>query len=677
MIKGLKIKKTLAVHIIVILFLTVASLYAREEDVAKLVPLETVPQQDIAQEGLSVKVSLDLRNMDIIEALKFLSMKSGMNIIPDQDVSGRVTLRVENVMVKDIFDIMLRSNSLAYDKTGEIYNIVTEKEYKERYGKEFSDTRQVKVFRLKYAVPSQAFSLLEAVKSDIGRLLVEQDSGTVMIMDTPEKIREAQEALDSIEQKGVIKIFPLKYARSKDMEEQLKNQLDLKGVGTIRADTRNNQVIVQTLPERMKDIEKLITSLDKKTRDVLIDAKIIQIRLSNQLDTGIQWEGLFGFLQREGVAYLGSYPYSAVQFATDAWRSRTQVFSDMNKNIGSYPFSGTTSNFSGGSKLSPGQALHVGMIMNNQDFDVIVKYLQTIGKTKILSNPSLSVIDNQEAKIHIGERRAYITTTTTQTATTNAVSEAVNFVDVGIQLGVTPTINDDGYVTIKIKPEISSVTDTLVTPSNNKIPIIDKSMVETTVIAKNGATILLAGLGREEKTESSEGIPFLSRIPFLGALFRSSTNASVRIELLVLLTPYIYDGDTLITPNQRDRESHGIKKAKKFDIFKQDMRAENIPDAAVTEQKFAMSKGLKDYGGQLHSVDLLPESEEKVFARDEAADLRSEGAPSDGAALAAKGFKGYEGDTRDYDIIAVKEIIEEKEELLPKDRRLDGNLSKN
>ncbi|MFH1269744.1 MAG: secretin N-terminal domain-containing protein [Candidatus Omnitrophota bacterium] len=677
---GYKIKSLLFAPVTAALLLAFTAVSANDTtEVVKLIPLGLPSQDLIMPVGLSTKVSLDVRNIDIVEALKFLSMKSGMNIIPTQKVSGRVTLRVENVTVKDIFDIMLRSNSLAYDKQGEIYNVMTEVEYKSLYGKNFTDTRKVKVFRLKYAVPNQAFSLLEAVKSDIGRLLVEPDSGTVMIMDTPEKIKEAQEALRSLEQKGVMKVFTLKYAQAQDIEEQLKNQLEVKGVGTVKSDTRNNQVIVHTLPDRMKDIESLVHSLDKKTKDVLIDTRIIQIRLSNQLDTGVQWEGLFGFLQREGIAYLGSYPYSAVQAATDLWRSRTQVLGDMNKNIGSYPFSGTTSNYSGGSKVSPGQALHVGMIMNNQDFDVLIKYLQTIGKTKILSNPSLSVINNQEAKIHIGERRAYITTTTTQTATTTAVSEAVNFVDVGIMLSVTPTINDDGYVTIKIKPEISSVTGSLVTPTDNVIPIIDKSMAETTVIVKNGATIMLAGLGREEKTESHEGIPFLSKIPFLGVLFRSSSKATVRTELLVLLTPYIYEGDTLITPNQRDIELHGIKKAKKFDVFRQDVRAENIPPAGETMQKLAMSKGLKTYQGEVRSGNFLAVADKKVFVREDvmpqdSSEQDKAGSSDTETALTTKGFKGYENKPQDYGAVAVKETIKEEKVYAPKDFRPDSDF---
>jgi type II secretory pathway component GspD/PulD (secretin) len=585
-----------------------------EEQPVKLSFLGPESNNFFAYMGLSTQISLDLRNIDIIEALKFLSMKAGLNIVPTQKVSGRVTLRVENVPVKDVFDIMLRSNNLAYDQTGQIYNVMTEPEYKARYGKSFSDTRVVKVFHLKYAIPEQAFSLLDALKSDIGRLLVEPDSGTVMIMDTPQKIEEAKKALEALEHKSTIKTFSLKYARAKDVEEQLKLQLDAKRVGTIKADERNNQVIVQTLPERMKDIEKLVLSLDRKTKQVMVDTKIIKIRLSNELDQGIEWEGIFDFLQKEGqLAYMGSYPFSAVQATSAAWRSRSKVLSDMGGAVGSYPFSGTTSNYSASTKVVPGQRMHVGMVANHKDFDVIVKYLQTLGKTKIISNPTLSVINNEEAKVHIGERRAYVTTTTTTGTTTTTVSEAVTYIDIGVQLSITPTINEDGYVIMKIKPEISSVVDNITTSSNNEIPIIDTSTAETTIMAKDGTTIMLGGLGQEERTESTEGVPFLHKLPFLGFLFRSQTKSVIRTELLILLTPYIFEGDKLITPKDRDKELFGFKEAKKFDVFRKDSSTEKSASSMQKEDLLIIPKGMKNYQGEIRGNDSIDDANKPVF----------------------------------------------------------------
>ena len=553
------------------------------------------------------RISLTLRSIDIIEALKFFSIKSGFNIVPTQAVAGRVTLSVENVPVQDVFDIMLRSNNLAYDKKGDIFNVMTEPEYKRLFGKNFFDSRQVKVFRLRYAIPDQAFGMLDAVKSEIGRILVEPESGSVMFIDTPEKIAEAEKTLAGLEQKNAVKVFNLKYAKAKDIEEQLKLQLDVKKVGSIKADDRTNQVIVQTLPERMENIAELINSLDKKTKAVLIDIKIIKIKLSDQLDKGIQWEGLFNLAKQYGLAYLGSYPFSAMTagITNPVFTPRPGIYANpvasgtvgTGGNIGSYPFSGTTSSLNASAKVTPGKDMHIGIIGKKRDFDVVVNYLNTLGKSKIIASPSLAVVNNQEAKIHIGERRAYVTTTTTTGSTTSTVSEAVTYVDVGVRLSVTPTINDEGYITMKIRPEISSVVGEITTSSNNKVPIIDTSAAETTVIAKDGATIILGGMGREERLESSEGMPFLSRIPFVGMFFKSSTQKKEHVELVIMLTPIIFEGDKFVTT--QESEKMPVKPAKKFDVFRPEVGPlPQEPAVFVPIEDEFISKGFKAYDRQ-------------------------------------------------------------------------------
>ena len=503
-------------------------------------------------DDLEVKISLDLRDIDIVDALQYLAMKAGINVIPTKKVSGRVTFMVENVNFKDIFDIMLRSNGLAYVKQGDIYNVMTEEEYKSLYGEKFSDSRQIKTFRLKYAIPDQAFVLLDTLKSDIGRVLVEPDSGVVLIMDTPSKIREIEDALSILEERNPVEIFDLKYAEAKDVEEQLKAQLEVRRVGTVKADERSNQVIVQALPDRMADMRALIESLDKKTKQVMIDTKIVKVKLSDQLTSGVEWEGLVNAGKKFGMTYFGSYPFSSLQPLTDDWQSREEVANNvMNGSIGSYPFSGTTGDYASGSKVKPGQ-IHVGVIDKNRDFDILMKYLQTLGNTQILSNPKLSALNNREARIHVGERQAYVTSTTTTGQTTTTVSEEVTFVDIGIQLSVTPTINSEGYIRMNIKPEISSVISTLITNQGNQIPIIDTSMAETTVMVKDGSTIVIGGLRKEEKSSASEEVPILSKIPILGFFFKLGTKKTERTELLVMLTPHIVTGDSLITGDERD-----------------------------------------------------------------------------------------------------------------------------
>jgi len=272
--------------------------------------------------------------------------------------------------------------------------------------------------------------------------------------------------------------------------------------------------------------------------------------------------------------------------------TRKQVMESLKGDIGSFPFTGTTSDFTAGKQSVGTQEMHLGVISNKNDFDTILKYLQTLGTTRILSNPKLSVVNNQEARIHVGERQAYITTTTTQTQTSNTISEAVTYMDVGVQLSVTPTINEDGFVTVKIKPEISSVTSYIMSSQNNKIPIIDTSTAETIVMVKDGTSILIGGLSKDEKSSTSEGTPFLSKIPIIGTAFSSKTDNIVRTELIVLLTPHVIVGDELITGSTHEygyemdkeyQDYRGIEEEKPDLRLKQyqpypDMKSELLPD---------------------------------------------------------------------------------------------------
>ena len=498
---------------------------------------------------LQNKITLDLRDIEVKDALKFLAEKASMNIVPTNDVSGRVTLMIREASVAEVFEIVIRSNNLAYEKIGDIYNVMTEGEYEERYGKKFDDVRKVKVFHLKYVAPGQASKVIDSIKSSIGKVLVDSDAGTLMVLDTPEKIDEIAAILERLERKSNVRIFSLRYARAKDITKQLRSQLEVKKVGTIRADNRTNQVIVQTLPERMDNIEKIIARLDQKTKQVLIDTRIIQVKLNDNLSAGVEWEGLFKVSKKHGTTYMGSYPLSLVSASNLAWKSRQEALDDNKGNVGSYPFSGTTSDISGGTKKVGTETMHIGVVGKN-DFDVMINYLKTLGDVKILSNPKLSVTNNQEARIHVGERQAYITTTTTAGQTTTTVSEQVTFMDVGLQLFITPTINDEGYVTLSIKPDISSVVGTVVTAQNNRIPIVDTSTAETTVMIKDGSTVAIGGLRREESVLDSKRVPILGSIPFLGALFKSEDKRKVRNELLIMVTARIIEGDELTTGEQ-------------------------------------------------------------------------------------------------------------------------------
>lgn len=559
-------------------------------------PAETALEKDRIPGGIDGFISLDLRDIDIVEALKFLSRKAALDIVATKNVAGRVTLMVESVPVKDVFDIMLRSNKLAYDKTGKIFNVMTQEEYKALYGRVFADTREVATFRLRYTIPEQAFSLLDTLKSEIGRILVDPESGNVLVLDIPDKIKDMAKALDVFDRKNEVRIFPLQYAKAKEVEEQLKNQLDSKKVGLIKADERSNQVIVQTLPDRMNEIERLIGELDSKTKEVIIDVTIIKIKLTDEETKGFQWEGLFDAGRKRGLFYMGSTPFATVNPKTDAgyFTSRQETWYAEGKKVGGgFPFSGTTSSLSSSLPKIGTEALHIGMV-SAQDFDTVINYIQTLGDTKILSNPKLVVTNNQESRIHVGEKQAYVTTTTTTGQVTSTVAENVTFVDIGTQLAVTPVINDDGYVTMKVKAEISSVAETLITPTQNKIPIIDTSLAETTVMVKEGTTIIIGGLKKDEKSDTTKQTPFLGKIPFLGNLFKSGTKTVDHTELIIMLTPRIITGDVLVTGAGQKVEHSGIKERQDYKDLKSAPRPASVSgvEPSLSDKKVVF-KGMR------------------------------------------------------------------------------------
>jgi len=524
--------------------------------------------------NMSQLITLDLRGMDVTDALTYISLRSGANIVSSKLVTGRVTLQLKDVPLQDVFDITLLTNNLAYEKFGNIFYIMTEKEYEARYGKKFSDIREVKIIQLQYAIPEKAFDLLDTLKSSIGRILVDQQSGAVLMVDTKEKIEEMEAALATLEKKEDVSVIRLQYALAEDVEERLRSQLDDINVGSIWSDPRNNQVIVRALPDRLVDIKEIIAALDKKTLEVLIDTKIIKIQISDSIETGFEWEGMFeNMFQNAGGGFLGSHPLEAAKRTGEVFidtlnKTTTTTVAGQTTGVSDFPFiANTDENLPAGSKKIFGQEIFFGSTNTSSSFEVLMKFLATLGEARLISNPKIAVINNQEARIHVGRQEAYITATTTTGQTTQTTAEDVTFVDVGIQLSVTPTINDDGYITMKIKPEVSSVVDVLITPSGNQIPIIDTSLVETTLMVKDNATIIIGGLRREEETATAKRIPFFGDLPIFGKLFRSQTRATQRSELLVMITPHIVDGTIIVSGDIDDPGAEATKSYKEYQTF--------------------------------------------------------------------------------------------------------------
>ncbi|MBI3602389.1 MAG: hypothetical protein HY209_05805 [Candidatus Omnitrophica bacterium] len=467
------------------------------------------PQPIPIQEGLTQRIALDLRDMDIIDALKFLAMKAGINIIAAKDVSGRVSLFLKGVTTQDALTIILQANSLAYEIRRDVLYVMTEKEYKAIHGSNFSDTRKVKILNLKYAKPEAVFKAVDTLKSDIGKVMVDEESGAVILMDTPERISEMEKAVADLDQVTLTKTFILQYAKAKDLEPILAKRLDAKKTGTVAVDERSDQLIVTAFPDRMQEIEDLIRSMDKKTKQVLIEARILKVILNDNFSMGVDWNRVWTEAKLKGLNFTGVFPLAPAP-----------------------------TNFL---RIGAGNDAATGF-----NYSAVVQILKEFGETHNLSSPSIAVINGQEAKMLVGTTQPYVTTTVAAGTVTATTAAQVSFVDVGVQLTLTPFINNDGYVTIKIKPEISTVdqpfTYSLAPGVNNTVPIVSKTTAETTVMIKDGRTVIIGGLRKDDKVKTVNKVPVLGDIPFLGVAFRNTVNTMEKTEVVVFITPHIISG---------------------------------------------------------------------------------------------------------------------------------------
>jgi MSHA type pilus biogenesis protein MshL len=454
-------------------------------------------------EPAAPKISLDIKGMDILDVLKVLANQGNLNIVTGKNVSGRVSMFLKNVDVWDAFEIIIAANGLAYEKKGDIINVMSSRDFELIYGEKYDDRRILVTKKLKYANAKDMSVSLNQIKSALGKVIIDESSNTIILFDIPENILTIERVIDDTDVAYEVKtrVFDLNYADTAKLKEQLQEVLT-KNVGILKIDERTNKIIVIDYPSKIAQIEKMIEAFDEKTKQVLIEAKIIQVTLSDEYRMGIDWKLI-----------------SSKQLNLTAF--------NINRALNT-----------SGEQVVFGSAVPT----STDDFRVIMDMLKTYGDAKTLSTPRITVTNGQEAKILVGSKKVYVSNTVVQGDSTTTTAEAVQFVDVGVKLYVTPIINKDGFITMKIRPEVSSAATSYTTSQGNEIPIVDTSEAETSVMIKDGVTIVMGGLMKNENIKDVSKVPLLGDIPFLGGFFRRTEESVEKTELVIFLTPHIVSG---------------------------------------------------------------------------------------------------------------------------------------
>jgi type II secretory pathway component GspD/PulD (secretin) len=455
------------------------------------------------------RISLDLKGVDILDVLKLLSQKSGLNFIAGRNVSGRVTIFVNDVKVWEAFELIIGANDLAYERRGDIVTVMMARDYELIYGEKFQERKQSLVVPLQYAKVVQVATVLNQIKSAVGRVVADESTNTLIISDVPVRLSEMQAVLKQLDRQTESRVYSLNYAEAEKLKEKVQELLS--PIGTFTFDARTNKMIVSDLKEVLQKVDQVVRAFDAPDGEVLIEAKIVKVELTNEMDLGIDWQQVF----------------TGADLTT---RTNFRVLSDI---VG-----GATT----------GAALKLLSAPSGKT-QLIIEALKKLTKTDTLSSPRIMVSNNQEARILVGTKEAVVTVTTTVPATGSTVSSPeIQYVDVGTKLFVTPSIKRDGHIQMKIRPEVS--TAKVETFQTNRIPIVTSTEAETNVLVKSGVTLIIGGLIETKDDRTENRVPLLGDIPILGVPFRGSVNVKKKTELVVFLTPQIVlpDGSPYTPP---------------------------------------------------------------------------------------------------------------------------------
>lgn len=285
----------------------------------------------------------------------------------------------------------------------------------------------------------------------------------------------------------------------------------------IFADEINNSLVILATPADYTFLEETIKKIDIVQRQVVIEALIVRVDLTDNLSFGFSWSF------SSDIKISGVWPFkNPIDLSGDAQLLNPGVVASKLPTQG-FTFVGTD------------PTGHVRAVITALAHD---------SKAKVLASPHILVSDNREARIQVGQQVPLSTSTTStpiSTGTTtvaNTTTSTIQYKDIGIILKVKPQINDSGLITLELGQEVSSLGDNVVI-ADQQFASINKEEVTTNLIAQDGETIIIGGLIREDTTKSKDGVPFLSKIPILGNLFSTTTDNVSRNEIIVLLTPHV------------------------------------------------------------------------------------------------------------------------------------------
>ncbi|MBF0327655.1 MAG: hypothetical protein HQL10_00685 [Nitrospirae bacterium] len=536
--------------------------------------MPAAPQAETKQSTLKKgQVSFHFDDADIFSVIQTIFgdiLK--VNYLIDSKVSGKVNFRsVAPISKEDVLPLMqiiLRLNGIGIVEDGGLYRIIPIADIAREpsplgLGREYEKVKiigkaLIQVIPVKYIQSIELVKILTPFLSANALIIDVTKSNHVIIADTDANIKRLLHLVDIFDNESAKKtnpqvfVYPVQNSKAKDVANILQQiflgaksstpqtatttsttttkqpvatvpqqpqvtgipkggETIVSDITKIFADDVTNALIVLATPEDYKTIEETIKKIDILPRQVMIEALIAEVTLTDDLKFGIEWS-LRGNIRMDAF-------------------SKLKVNTETGFNQGNL---GTVTSTTGLSEFAFIAKDAAGVVRN------LIHTLATENRVNILASPHILALDNRESRIQIGDQvpiLTSLTTATTGTGVSPTQTSSIQYKDVGIISKVKPQINESGLVTLDIALEVSDYS--LITIMGGAQVAVSKREVNTNLVTKDGETIVIGGLIREDKKPDSAGIPYLSKIPILGYLFGYKHKYEQRKELLMLITTHV------------------------------------------------------------------------------------------------------------------------------------------
>ncbi len=302
--------------------------------------------------------------------------------------------------------------------------------------------------------------------------------------------------------------------------------------GQIQADPATNSLVITASEPQYRQLRAVIDQLDGRRAQVFVESLIAEVNADKAAEFGIQWQGALGKNGDGSIGLLGT------NFGTGG------------NNIISLA--------AGGGSVAPGTGLNLGVANRTNGVYVLgflARFLQQTGDGNILSTPNLLTLDNEEAKIVIGQNVPFVTGSFTNSAAGNSGTvnpfQTIERKDVGLTLRVRPQISENGTVKLAIFQEVSSVQASSINSSTGLIT--NKRSIESNVLVEDGAIVVLGGLLQDEYSGNQDKVPGLGDVPFFGNLFKNESRSRKKTNLMVFLRPVVVRDAAAVEALSNDR----------------------------------------------------------------------------------------------------------------------------